>query len=74
MGSISLLLIPVVGWRMTYYIIAGYGMGIGVISILFLREPKRGQFDIKNDDADNFLIQLENESQADMQLAEALDK
>ena len=49
-------------------------MGIGVISILFLKEPKRGQFDIKNDDADNFLIQLENESQADMQLAEALDK
>ena len=44
-SSLSILMIENFGWRVNYYITAGYGMGIGVIAILFLREPKRGQYE-----------------------------
>lgn len=49
------------GWQMNYYITAGYGMFIGVFAILFLREPKRGKFEVK--EPESFLEQLQNESE-----------
>lgn len=49
-SSLSILMIDSFGWRINYYVTAGYGAFIGFVAILLLREPKRGQFDAKKPD------------------------
>lgn len=48
MSSLSLLLIKTFGWQFSYYVTSGYGIAIGVIAIVFLREPRRGQYELIN--------------------------
>lgn len=47
LASISILLISRVGWAKTYMLIGLIGVGIGVIALVFIIEPKRGKFDKK---------------------------
>jgi MFS family permease len=47
LASISLLFISNIGWAKTYILIGFIGMGLGVIALVFILEPKRGKFDKK---------------------------
>ena len=45
LSSLSLIMIDFLGWQMAYYITAAYGVFIGIMFFIVLREPKRGQYD-----------------------------
>ena len=47
LSSLSLILIDTYGWQVSYYVTSSYGIAIGIIAFVALREPKRGQFDNK---------------------------
>ena len=46
LSSICVLLIKWYGWRAMYQIIGWLGIGAGVATMLFIKEPERGAFDI----------------------------
>lgn len=45
LSSITIILITSLGWRHTYEIIGIGGLGIGIVTLIFVLEPKRGKFD-----------------------------
>jgi MFS family permease len=45
MNSASTELIALMGWRAAYAIVGLYGILVGVLILIFVKEPKRGQFD-----------------------------
>ncbi len=45
LSSLSILIITAVGWRWMFRIIGIVGLGSAVLTILFVREPKRGRYD-----------------------------
>lgn len=45
LSSLSAVLIGAVGWRLTYDIVAGYGIVAGLLVLFLVKEPKRGRFD-----------------------------
>ena len=47
LSSLSLLMIDFLGWQNAYYITASYGIIIGILFFIILREPARGQYDKK---------------------------
>lgn len=42
LSSLSLIIIDFYGWQMSYYVTSGYGVFIGLVAFVLLREPKRG--------------------------------
>jgi MFS family permease len=64
LSSLSLIIIDYFGWRTSYYVTASYGIIIGIVGILVLREPARGQYDKKKNQeeeaAEPELAQLKN--------------
>ena len=42
--SLSVLLIDRVGWRQTLQTIGNFGVAVGLLNLLFVKEPKRGMF------------------------------
>jgi len=42
---LSKLLTEIKGWRFTYELVGLIGIGSGVLGILILKEPSRGNFD-----------------------------
>ena len=47
LSSLSAIMIGTYGWRFTYGIIAIYGILMGLLTILLIKEPPRGRFDPK---------------------------
>lgn len=47
MASLSTILVTSVGWRFTYILIAFISMGISVLGVFFIFNPKRGRWDAK---------------------------
>jgi MFS family permease len=45
LSSITIILITSLGWRTTYDVIGIGGIGIGIVTLVFVIEPKRGKFD-----------------------------
>ena len=45
--SLSIILIEAIGWRWTYIIVGFFGVLVGVLGIIIVREPGRGVFDPK---------------------------
>lgn len=45
LSSITIILITSLGWRLTYDVIGIGGMAIGIVTLIFVLEPKRGKFD-----------------------------
>ena len=53
LSSLTVLIITGVGWRWMFILVGIIGMGAGVIGFVFIKEPKRGNFDPKK--PDNFV-------------------
>ncbi len=53
LASAGTALVNSVGWRWMFYIIAIIGYVSGVALLLLVREPKRGKFEIRNQDAED---------------------
>ena len=47
MASISQIMISNLGWRLTYTIVAIIGGGFSVLGLFFIKNPKRGRWDMK---------------------------
>ena len=66
LSSLSLIIIDTFGWKVSYYVTASYGIFIGIVAVLVLREPTRGQFDKKKKEeeeaAEPELGQLKNQN------------
>ena len=45
LSSITIILITSLGWRLTYVFIGIGGIAIGIATLIFVLEPKRGKFD-----------------------------
>lgn len=63
LSSLSTSMIASLGWREAYMIVGIYGLCAGLLIIVFVTEPKRGQFDAQKF-ADTNLEQQDGESQA----------
>lgn len=48
-SSLSILMINNFGWQVNYYVTAAYGITVGIVAILFMKEPERGAFDKKKE-------------------------
>lgn len=46
LSSLTILLIGQVGWRCSFWIVGGIGIGCAVLALIGIREPKRGRFDV----------------------------
>ena len=46
LASICVIIIKMYGWRAMYKFIGGLGILAGVLTMIFIKEPERGQFDI----------------------------
>ena len=44
-GGLGNFIIDMAGWRYTYVICGGSGILIGILGLLLLKEPQRGQYD-----------------------------
>lgn len=44
MSSLNIILIDFLGWQKTFYVIAIFGISAGILVIIFVREPIRGQY------------------------------
>lgn len=44
-GGLGNFIINIAGWRYTYLLCGASGILIGILSLLLLKEPKRGQYD-----------------------------
>lgn len=42
--NFAIILIDAYGWRNSYFIVGGIGMGSGLIALLVIREPQRDKF------------------------------
>ena len=47
LSNITIIIIEAIGWRMTYFCIGCFGVCIGVIGMLVIRDPERGRFEPK---------------------------
>jgi len=47
MASLCVILIKMYGWRAMYQIIGGVGIAVGALSLLVIKEPKRGSYDFQ---------------------------
>ena len=47
LASITTIFIGSFGWRLTYFCIGCFGITVGLIALIFIREPVRGRFDPK---------------------------
>lgn len=46
LSSITIILITSLGWRLTYIFIGIGGISIGIATLIFVLEPKRGKFEL----------------------------
>lgn len=47
LSSVSTVMVGALGWRMTYFVVACYGVLAGLLVLTLIREPERGRFDPK---------------------------
>ncbi len=47
LSSLTGVIIGGLGWRWAFYILGIVGIGFGILGFILIREPKRGNFDIK---------------------------
>lgn len=47
LSNITILIIHSIGWRMTYFVIGCFGIFVGVLGIIVIRDPERGRFEPK---------------------------
>ena len=45
LSSITIIMITSLGWRLAYDVIGIGGIAVGVLTLLFVIEPKRGKFE-----------------------------
>lgn len=45
MSSLTIIMISSLGWRLSYDVIGVGGIAIGIVTLIFVLEPKRGKFD-----------------------------
>ena len=46
LSAITLIIIGKVGWRATYVMLGIYGVVVGLLSLIFVREPARGKYEL----------------------------
>lgn len=51
LSSLATIMIESLGWRGTYMLIGGVGIGAGVLGLIVILEPKRGRFDAPKKEA-----------------------
>ena len=52
LSSLTILLIDGIGWRGSFIVIGCTGFVFGILGLVFIREPKRGRFDIDMSQSD----------------------
>ena len=45
LSSLTIIMISSLGWRLSYDVIGVGGIAIGIVTLVFVLEPKRGRFD-----------------------------
>jgi MFS family permease len=45
LASVTTIIIGAIGWRKTYFTIGLFGIAVGAIALLLIKDPKRGRFD-----------------------------
>lgn len=47
LSYLSVLLLEYVGWRWTFAATASFGFFVGLMILIFIKEPPRGRYDVK---------------------------
>jgi MFS family permease len=49
LANLTILLIDRLGWRLTYFCVGLFGVGVGLLGVIVILEPPRGRFEPKKE-------------------------